>query len=537
MDNHQQDADKLQNKQTYSDDTYDSIIAEIRASLGQEEQSVSQTSATLLSEDPNQENSPKGEGESSSDIQSAPQETSQASAETNALAEEPTVVMDAAQQTADDTNGSLPQEEAPSEQKEKEDDAPKVSEEVPPVSAKTSRIQVHVSEEDLNRPVFDSEHPAWSESDRTPPVVREEEPPQKKKRKKRRGPSCLGWMFRLLLVISLVAVLAVGCMGVVYAVGDVLGLTEDDSNITLTIEPNTSIQDVTSMLKENGIIKYPVVFRLYLRYVLHNDVNFNYGLFTLQPSMSYEEIVAELEQTTESNDQVTLTFPEGYDVVDIAEKLQDNSVCTKADFIDAINNNTYDYDFLESCYENRDSKAYVLEGYLFPDTYIFTENQDVDAVVRTFLDNFDRKFTDTMRTRCINSGRSIDDVVTLASIIESEAPVKLEMARVSSVLLNRLDNPESFPKLQCDPTSKYADEVLAAQGFDQSVTDTYDTYICEGLPAGAINNPGINALKAALYPSQTDYYFYCSNLSTGEFYYASTYEQHQNNLALAGLTE
>ena len=356
MDNHQQDADKLQNKQTYSDDTYDSIIAEIRASLGQEEQSVSQTSATLLSEDPNQENSPKGEGESSFDIQSAPQETSQASAETNALAEEPTVVMDAAQQTADDTNGSLPQEEAPSEQKEKEDDAPKVSEEVPPVSAKTSRIQVHVSEEDLNRPVFDSEHPAWSESDRTPPVVREEEPPQKKKRKKRRGPSCLGWMFRLLLVISLVAVLAVGCMGVVYAVGDVLGLTEDDSNITLTIEPNTSIQDVTSMLKENGIIKYPVVFRLYLRYVLHNDVNFNYGLFTLQPSMSYEEIVAELEQTTESNDQVTLTFPEGYDVVDIAEKLQDNSVCTKADFIDAINNNTYDYDFLESCYENRDSK-------------------------------------------------------------------------------------------------------------------------------------------------------------------------------------
>jgi UPF0755 protein len=535
MDNHQQDADKLQNKSSYSDDTYDSIIAEIRASLGQEESSVSQTSATLLSEDPNKENS--SEGEASSDTNSVPQETSQTSAEPDALAEEPTVVMDAAQQTAGDTNDSLPQKEAPLEDAKKQDDASKGSEEASPVPAKASRIQVHVSEEDLNRPVFDSEHPAWSESDRTPPVMREEEQPQKKKRKKRRGPSCLGWAFRLVLVVSLVAVLAVGCMGVVYAVGDMLGLTEDDSNITLTIEPNTSIQDVTSMLKENGIIKYPVVFRLYLRYVLHNDVNFNYGLFTLQPSMSYEEIVAELEQTTESNDQVTLTFPEGYDVVDIAEKLQDNSVCTKADFIDAINNNTYDYDFLESCYENRDSKAYVLEGYLFPDTYVFTENQDVDAVVRTFLDNFDRKFTDTMRTRCINSGRSIDDVVTLASIIESEAPVKIEMARVSSVLLNRLDNPESFPKLQCDPTSKYADDVLAAQGFDQSMTDTYDTYVCEGLPAGAINNPGINALKAALYPSQTDYYFYCSNLSTGEFYYASTYEQHQNNLALAGLTE
>ena len=79
--------------------------------------------------------------------------------------------------------------------------------------------------------------------------------------------------------------------------------------------------------------------------------------------------------------------------------------------------------------------------------------------------------------------------------------------------------------------------MLASEGFDTSVTDEYDTYKCTGLPAGAINNPGINAIKASLYPSETEYYFYCSNLSTGEFYYAATYEQHQHNLALAGLTE
>ena len=491
MDHQQNDADRLEKKPSFSDDTYDSIIAEIRASLGNGANTPASTPK------PAPEPSPKP-------------------------AEEPSEILKKL------NFGEVP---APT-------DAPELPEETPAgVSQnRVSRVQVHVSEDDLNRPVFDSENPAWKNSELTPPLQREEQPKPKKRRKTKRT-SCLGWTFRLLVIVALVACFAVVFMGAVYAVGDVLGLTENDSNISMTIEPNTPIQDVAEMLHENDIIDYPVVFRTYLRYVRHNDVDFNYGTFVLQPSMSYEEIIAELEQTTESNEQVTLTFPEGYDVVDIAEKLQDNSVCTKADFIDAINNHTYEYDFLESCYENRDRKAYVLEGYLFPDTYAFTENQDVDAVVRTFLDNFDRKFTSTMEMRCINSGRSIDDVVTLASIIESEAPVKIEMARVSSVLQNRLNNPGSFPSLQCDPTSKYADDVLASEGFDTSVTDEYDTYKCTGLPAGAINNPGINAIKASLYPSETEYYFYCSNLSTGEFYYAATYEQHQHNLALAGLTE
>ena len=131
-----------------------------------------------------------------------------------------------------------------------------------------------------------------------------------------------------------------------------------------------------------------------------------------------------------------------------------------------------------------------------------------------------------MLGRMEDLGLTLDETLALASIVQAEAPTSNQMKLVSSVFWNRLNDKETFPRLESDPTKKYA----ALSGIE-----LYDTYKSEGVPPGAICNPGADAINAVLYPEETEYYFFCSNLTTQEFYYAKTLKQHEKNLAEAGL--
>lgn len=394
-------------------------------------------------------------------------------------------------------------------------------------SLQKSRVQI--DEKALEEPVLKSGKSSWL-GDHS--ILRGD----KKKKRKKRGHSVIGVAFRFLIVIVLVVAFAVGAMLVVYAAGDIFGLKESEEKITVNIPTNTSVSQVADLLKEKEIIEYPVVFRAYVKYKLNNDVNFNFGVFTLTPNMSYDELIAELERAVKSEEEVTVTIPEGFDVVEIASKLEENHVCTKEEFLKAINEEKFDYDILESAYENKDKKAYVLEGYLYPDTYNFIENSAPADVIKKFLDNFERKLSNSMRNSIEYKGYTMDEFLTLASIVQKEAPTKDNMGLVASVYTNRLKSDE-FPKLQADPTSGYADNVLLKNGFSQELSESYDTYKSEGLPPGAIANPGMDAMEAALSPRTSDYFYFCSDLGTGEFYYAYSYDEHQANLVKAGLTE
>ena len=134
---------------------------------------------------------------------------------------------------------------------------------------------------------------------------------------------------------------------------------------------------------------------------------------------------------------------------------------------------------------------------------------------------------------------SLHELLTLASIIQAEAPNVEEMARVSSVYHNRLNNSSVFPKLQADPTRDYANEIILENLGDRlsSIALEYNTYESDSLPPGPINNPGIDAILAALAPADTPYYYFCTNLQTGEFYYAETLEEHNQNVYKAGLRQ
>lgn len=362
----------------------------------------------------------------------------------------------------------------------------------------------------------------------------EDEEETGKKRKKKT--SVLGMFFRIILAFMLIAVLAFAAIAGVYAYGDISGITGNGINVKVTIPPDTYVSEVGDILKENGVIKYPQIFRAYIKYIYKKDVTLHYGKFNLNSSMSYEQLLQTLQNPAESESGIKFTIIEGETIYDIAKSLEESHICTSQEFLDAVANGQYDFPFVNEI-PNPQERMFRLEGYLFPDTYTFKQDTPADEVIKTLLSNFESKFTGQMEYAISISEYSFDEIITLASIIQAEASTKADMMKVSSVYRNRLANPTEYPKLQADPTSKYANRVLLPAGASEELANKYDTYKTEGLPLGPINNPGLDAILAAIYPATTDYYYFCSDLISKQFYYADTYEKHKENLSLAGLSE
>lgn len=249
-------------------------------------------------------------------------------------------------------------------------------------------------------------------------------------------------------------------------------------------------------------------------------------------------------KTTLPDNTVTVTFPEGYTVLQIAEKLEANKVCTAEAFLAECQKPVADIEI-----KNSEERVYLLEGYIFPDTYEFYYDSSPDTVVNKFIENYKSKITDDMKQRAAVLGYSMDEILTLASIIQKECDSDIEeCATVSSVFHNRLKNSSSFPKLQSDVTTFYITEALKDKlGYTDGIEleaqnnevkkymQLYSTYYCSGLPAGPICNPGLKAINAALHPTSTDYLFFLTDESGENFYYAATIAEHNKNGKIAGI--
>ena len=234
---------------------------------------------------------------------------------------------------------------------------------------------------------------------------------------------------------------------------------------------------------------------------------------------------------------VTVTFPEGYTVYQMGMLLQEKGVCSKDDFYHAANSPV---DGIEIA--NPEERAFLLEGYLFPDTYEFYLNEDPKSVIGRFIDNYNKKITPEIKQKAADLGYTMDEMLTLASIIQKECDFGIEECKnVSSVFHNRLKNSrETY--LGSDVTYFYLKNMADYLGgsdsekFDFLLTKyyTYNKYR-KGLPAGAICNPGIKAITAAVEPADTDYYYFLTDETATEFYYAETYSQHLANGKKAGI--
>ena len=308
-----------------------------------------------------------------------------------------------------------------------------------------------------------------------------------------------------------------------------------DAEVEVTIPENVTQDQLTDILYKSHAIDKPEFFSLFCKFTTKMSY-FDAGTYTIQTNYDYKQLVNTLQSGPDLGEEITIMFREGITVRQIAALLEENGLHTADEIMEACNSSDYDKYSDIAAITNGDDRYYKLEGYLFPDTYQFFENDTVESILDRFLDNFNSKITDEMRDQITKSGYTMDQIITLASIIQAEAANTDDMYMISAILHNRLEHGEEHDiyTLDCDSTQYYpyktADE--APDGY----TSSYSTYNNNGLPAGPICNPGLEAIKAAISPSPegSDYYYFCHD-SEGNPYYAATMDEHMMNLANAGL--
>ncbi len=255
--------------------------------------------------------------------------------------------------------------------------------------------------------------------------------------------------------------------------------------------------------------------------------------------MGYQVLIDTMK-TGKPREVVSVVIPEGFTLNKIADRLEENQVCTRSDFFRAANTVMYEYDFLKDL-PTDEERIYPLEGYLFPDTYEFYTNSSGETVVRKFLDNFNARVDTSLKAAIKARGMTIDQAVILASIIQGEAADTDNMNKVSRVLQNRLENPGTYPRLECDSTSSYAKNMVPGEGGGAVFVKAYDTYEREGLPVGPINNPGLDAIRAVVEPSEDEEIKQCYFFATAyidevpHYFYSKTYAQHKKTCEKYGI--
>ncbi len=359
-----------------------------------------------------------------------------------------------------------------------------------------------------------------------------------KKSKKKSTNTTTSIMLVAVIVVFVVAasfVLRIPLMGIV---NDVIAINGNDTEIRVIIDEGMDYDDIVELFAQKNLIsnstfcKFFVKFRHYDEDKFGNPLTYPAGTYYLSTDMGVEGMLSEILNAGSKDSTVKLTFPEGYTIDQIIEKLSKNSVASSSALYAAINDEKLyeEYEFLKYV-DNKQSRYRMLEGYMHPDTYEFYIGENATSVIKKFLNNFADKWTELYTEKAEKLGLTIDEVITVASILEKEAYDAKQMSVIASVIYNRLDS-SSFPFINCDSTGQYisnAKEKLEAEGTYVKLMKNYDTYQVTGLPVGPICNPGAAAVKAALSPDKTNYYYFL-HAADGKIYLARTQAEHEANM-------
>ena len=368
----------------------------------------------------------------------------------------------------------------------------------------------------------------------------QKETDEKPKKKRRWG--CL------VIILIFVALIAAGIAAMVWAMNDVIGNRSRTIEAkTIEIEKGSYLKSISETLEENGIIRSALLFQLYVKFQQEAGA-LQYGTFELSSDMTYDELI-ELLKTEQKRDTVRVTFPEGIPAVQFAQRMEEAGLCTAEEFLQVANEGDFSQFKFWNLRDENPNQFMKCEGYLFPETYEFYQNDDVYNMVAKIYGEFDKRFTDEMYAKVEEMGFTLTEFVTLASIVQEEAGLPEHQADVAAVFMNRL-GPNSIVSLlqsncssyiQNDDDNNYINNTIAPacggwENIPQEIIDAYDTYKTPGLPAGPISNPGMDALTNTLnYASSQyygDYYFFVTDLA-GTYYYAKTDAEHEVNKAAA----
>jgi len=296
--------------------------------------------------------------------------------------------------------------------------------------------------------------------------------------------------------------------------------TKDD--ITVDVTSGSGAKQIADALKKNKVIGSATMFYLAAR----SNTNFKAGYHVFSGEKSYSSIIKELE-TSPTATGIKIVVPEGFQVKDIAQRLEQNGLCSASDFISACDTDSFSsttYPFLA----NIKRTANRLEGYLFPATYYIPQGTSIDDIITMMLNKFNQEFTSDMYARCTQMGYTSDQIITLASIVQSEASGDVDRGDIASVFYNRLKDTKNFGYLQSNVTVQYVtgSKTSFLSTKDTQIDSPYNTYKYPGLPIGPISNPGMASIEATLYPPTTDYYYFV--YKNGQTVFSQTYQQHLN---------
>ncbi len=319
--------------------------------------------------------------------------------------------------------------------------------------------------------------------------------------------------FRLVLILSGVLVMGVIFVLLMYTYGNTpTGPSQAEQ--VVEVHPGMTLKQVSQSLAEKKLLSEPSTFVLYT-YLQGKQNQIQAGEYQFSPSMPPWKILNALTQG--GSVLYTVTIPEGYRITEIAELLEKKGLVDKAKFIEETRN--------QELLDSFQIPSGSLEGYLYPETYKFSKKAGAKQIVKTLLDTFmERAHKPELEQRATAMKFTFHEIITLASLIEKETGLGTERELISSVFHNRL---VKKMRLQTDPTVIYA--MVNFDGNirkkDLSIDSPYNTYKHSGLPPGPIASPGLESIKAALAPANTEFLFFVSR-KDGSHQFSTNYKDH-----------
>lgn len=336
------------------------------------------------------------------------------------------------------------------------------------------------------------------------------------------------------LIVAVAVVISVLCSFLFYQIS-LQPVSSQSDIVTFEVAEGDSANGIIARLAEEDIIKNELGAKIYVK--LNGLHEMKAGQFQLDRAWNCGDILRYLNDSSNAaSEQVRITIPEGTWAKDIAAKIEAQLGIPAAEMIALWNDDAYltelinRYDFLDESILN-DQTRVKLEGYLYPETYQFDRDATKESITETFLDQFAIVY-DQIKDDIAESGKSMHDVITLASLVQYEASKVEDMKLIAGVFGNRLIN---YMKLESSVTVCYAlyEEYEHAEDCEvnANVDSPYNTYLYDGLPIGPILNPGMDAITAVLHPTPSNYLFFMADIyGDGTVYYAETLEEHEANV-------
>lgn len=360
----------------------------------------------------------------------------------------------------------------------------------------------------------------------------------------------------IVLTVLLIVLIGVGVTGFVGYNYFSSALKPIDANsteyVTVEIPAGSSSKEIGEILEKNGLIKNAQVFNLYSK--IRSYGNYQSGYYNLQKSMDLDSIAKQLQEGGTETPQPPvlgkITIPEGYTLDQIAETVTANAAATskknaktpfsKEDFLNKVQDEDFiakmlaKYPQLLATLPGKDSGVkYRLEGYLFPATYEYGKETTVEELIDQMLAAMNTNLSQYYST-IESKNLTVNEVLTLASLVEKEGSTDQDRKDIASVFYNRLN--QAMP-LQSNIALLYAQGKLGKKTtlkedaeIDTNIDSPYNVYKNQGLMPGPVDSPSLSALEATINPSKTDYLYFVANVETGVVYFANTYEEHAKNV-------